>query len=81
MTAGCVLPPPGGRDRPAAAVVPAAERNASGEGDRWLLRSSALGAARGGMRWRGTFHANAELKAGRRHGQARKLLRERRPAA
>lgn len=39
------------------------------------LRSGVLGAWRGGIIWRGTFHPNAELKAGRRFGKSWALLR------
>lgn len=31
-----------------------------------MVRAGVLGAARGGIRWRGTFYSNADLKAGKR---------------
>jgi glycosyltransferase involved in cell wall biosynthesis len=42
------------------------------------VRSGVLGTLRGGIRWRGTFYANADLKAGRRFGTSWHALRDRR---
>lgn len=42
------------------------------------VRSGVLGTLRGGIRWRGTFYANGELKAGRRFGTSWHALRDRR---
>lgn len=40
-----------------------------------VIRSGVVGTLRGGIRWRGTFYPNAELKAGRRFGESWAKLR------